>query len=164
MQTSKLRHLRRVFDIVAFSVAALLTIMARPACADGERVIAVPELRALTPEAKEDATRLPIALRARFQALPSLRVVEEPVPMASPDRPDILLPAFGQLRDRRLDIVLVGNATVLSDGRHKVTLWIWNVEKQTQLLGQQYVFGAHPGHEQEIADLVGERLLDALKD
>ncbi|WP_410052374.1 hypothetical protein [Bradyrhizobium sp. SZCCHNS3052] len=162
MQAGILRRFHDVFLGVAFAVAALLTVLARPASAEGERVIAVPKLHAMTPEAGDDAALLTSALRARFHAMPSLRVVEEPVPMASPGHPDILLPQFEKSRDLHFDLVLVGNAALLSDGRHKVSLRIWNVEKQTQLLGQQYVFRAYPGHEQEIANVIGDALVSAL--
>ncbi|MGJ4906346.1 hypothetical protein [Bradyrhizobium sp. HKCCYLS2033] len=162
MQTVMLRRIRRIFLVVAWAVTVLLTVVALPAFAEGDRVIAVPELHAMTPEARDEADLMTSALRVRFQALPSLRLVDRPVPLVDPDRPDILLPKFEQLRDLHFDLVLVGNAAVLSDGRHKVSLRIWNVEKRQQLVGQQYVFNAHQGYDEEIADQVRDALMAAL--
>ena len=154
---------RATIFAAALSLAILLSATPRPAFADGERVIAVPELHALTPDASEDAARITVELRQRFQALPSLRVVEgPPAPTAVPGHPDILLPPFEPWRDARVDILLVGNTAVLKDGRHKVSLFIWRVDKRTQLVGQQFVFGAHQGHEHEIADSVRDALAAAL--
>jgi hypothetical protein len=163
MKAVILAPLRRMV-IFAAALALPLSAPAEPALADGEPVMAVPELHALTPEAAEDAARITAELRQRFQALPSLRVVEAPpLPIGVPGHPDILLPPFEQWRDAHVDIVLVGTTSILNDGRHQLLLRIWNVETRTQLVGEQYVFGVHQGHEQEIADHVRDALLAALQ-
>lgn len=152
---------RAAISAATVTLAILLSATAWPAFAD---VIAVPELHALTPDASEDAARITVELRQRFQALSSLRVVEgPPAPTAVPGRPDILLPPFEPWRDAHVDIVLVGNASVLKDGRHKLELRIWRVENRTQLVGQQFVFSAHQEHEHEIADFVRDALVAALQ-
>jgi len=161
MKALILVRLQRVVHIAALLALGILPL-ARPVFADGARVIAVPELHALTPEATDDAARITAELRQRFQALSSLRVVEAPpLPTGVPGHPDILLPPFELWRDAHVDVVLVGNTSILKDGRHQLSLRIWNVETRTQLVGQQFVFGAHQGH--EIADLVRDALVAALQ-
>jgi len=109
---------RATISAATLSLAILLSATPRPAFADGERVIAVPELHALTPDASEDAIRLTTALRDRIRALSSLRVAEgPPARKGGPGYPDNL-PPFELWRDAHVDIVLVGNTSIHADGRH----------------------------------------------
>ena len=116
MKALILVRLQRVVHIAALLALGILPL-ARPVFADGARVIAVPELHALTPEATDDAARITAELRQRFQALSSPRVVEAPpLPTGVPGHPDILLPPFELWRDAHVDVVLVGNTSILKDG------------------------------------------------
>ncbi|MGJ5098767.1 hypothetical protein ACQR2D_09955 [Bradyrhizobium sp. HKCCYLRH2057] len=159
-----LRRLRVDILVVAtLAVAVLLTVLGRPARAEGERVIAVPELHAMTPEASDDAIGITAELRRRFQSVPSLRVVDAPkAPTDVPGYPDNV-PPFALWRDSHVDIVLIGNTVVLKDGRHRLSVRIWDLAKRVQIVGHVFVYSPQLGYEQEIADVVRNALVEALE-
>ncbi|MBR1137317.1 hypothetical protein JQ619_16200 [Bradyrhizobium denitrificans] len=148
------------FLVVRFALAALLAAVARPVFADNERVIAVPAIRALAPEVSDDAARVTAEIRQRLKALPLLRIVDGPPVLSTyEDR----VPQFEARLQEHVDLVLIGIASLLADGRHTMLLRVWKADGRTQLVGQQYVSGANQLVEAEIADGLCGALAAALQ-
>jgi hypothetical protein len=127
---------------------------------DNERVIAVPAIRALAPEVSDDAARVTAEIRQRLKALPLLRIVDGPPVLSTyEDR----VPQFEARLQEQVDLVLIGIASLLADGRHTMLLRVWKADGRTQLVGQQYVSGANQLVEAEIADGLCGALAAALQ-
>ncbi|MGY3450773.1 hypothetical protein [Bradyrhizobium sp. USDA 4353] len=150
--------------LLAFNVgvflALLLTASVLPALADGERVIALPDARAMTSDVGDDAARLTAQLRQRLQAVPSLRVVDgPPVLSASIDR----VPDFRASSEMHVDLMLLAFASRTADGRHRLVLRVWDTEKHTQVMGQTFVYGVGQHPEAEIAETTANELAAVLQ-
>ncbi|WP_139020674.1 hypothetical protein [Bradyrhizobium sp. ORS 285] len=150
--------------LLAFNVrvflALLLTASALPALADGERVIAVPDARAMTSDVGDDAARLTAQLRQRLQAVPSLRIVDgPPILSANVDR----VPDFRTGSEMHVDLMLLAFASRTADGRRQFSLRLWDTEKHTQVMGQTFVYDVGQQPEAEIAEKTANELAAVLQ-
>jgi TolB-like protein len=138
----------------------LLTAMAHSAFAENQRLIAVPDLQALTPEAAEIAARATADVRRGLLEENRLRVVEGPsMPPGYQDR----VPPFALWREAHVDLLLAGYAKIVAN-RPVVQVRVWDITTGRQIVGQTYVstFNQWPSIGEEIADRIRDDLTGVL--
>jgi TolB protein len=141
-------------------VVITLTTMARPAVADSQLVIAVPEVQALTPEVVDIAARATADFRRQLTRVESLRVIEGPaMPPGYQDR----VPPFALWREAHVDLLLAGYAKAVSN-RPVLQVRVWDMATGGQIVGQVYVSGLNQQSVfgEEVADEIRDALMTAL--